>query len=76
MGSGAPASCARRRSTKASRSAPGARLDGPAIVELANTTIVVLAAFQLSVDAYGTFVLAAGAARERGAAGIAEALRA
>ena len=54
----------------------GARLDGPAIVELANTTIVVLAAFQLSVDAYGTFVLAAGAAREGGAAGIAEALRA
>jgi N-methylhydantoinase A len=54
----------------------GARLDGPAIVELANTTIVVLAAFQLSVDAYGTFVLAAGAARERAAAGIAEALRA
>ena len=53
----------------------GARLEGPAIVELANTTIVVLASFELSVDAYGSFLLAAGAARERLATGIAEALR-
>ena len=56
--------------------AAGSRVAGPAIVELANTTIVVLAAFELTVDAYGSFVLAAGAARGRVAAGIAEALRA
>ena len=38
--------------------AAGASLDGPAIVELANTTIVVLDAFHLSVDRLGAFVVA------------------
>ena len=41
----------------------GATLTGPAIVELANTTIVVLDGFDLLVDGYGSFVLYAG---ERG----------
>jgi N-methylhydantoinase A len=36
---------------------PGASLSGPAIVELANTTIVVLDGFELLVDRYGSFVL-------------------
>jgi N-methylhydantoinase A len=41
--------------------AAGAALDGPAIVELANTTIVVLEGFRLSVDPLGSFVVAEGA---------------
>lgn len=36
---------------------PGHRLDGPALVELPQTTIVVPAEFQLDRDEYGTFVL-------------------
>lgn len=36
---------------------PGARLDGPAIVELSNTTIVVPDEFGLVVDSAGSFVL-------------------
>src|SRR5439155_17605964 len=43
--------------------APGAALEGPAIVELASTTIVVPAGFALDVDAFGTFAVHAG---ERG----------
>jgi N-methylhydantoinase A len=43
----------------------GATLSGPAIVELANTTVVVLDGFELLVDGYGSFVLYAG---ERGRA--------
>jgi N-methylhydantoinase A len=39
-------------------------LDGPAIVELSSTTIVVPRAFTLDVDAYGAFVVHSG---ERGA---------
>jgi N-methylhydantoinase A len=35
----------------------GARIEGPAIVELANTTVVVLAGFNLTVDSSGAFVL-------------------
>jgi N-methylhydantoinase A len=50
----------------------GAALSGPAIVELANTTIVVLEGFELLVDAYGSFVLYAGdRGRERSAALVA-----
>jgi N-methylhydantoinase A len=46
----------------------GAALSGPAIVELANTTIVVLEGFELLVDAYGSFVVYAGErGRERSA---------
>jgi hypothetical protein len=42
---------------------------GPAIVELANTTIVVLTGFDLVVDRFGSFVLGAGSrGRERAAA--------
>ena len=48
---------------RAARSAPGSAVAGPAVVELANTTIVVLDGFDLSVDRFGAFVLAAG---ERG----------
>ncbi|MBS1881147.1 MAG: hydantoinase/oxoprolinase family protein, partial [Actinobacteria bacterium] len=44
--------------------APGAALSGPAIVELASTTIVVPEGFALDVDAFGTFAVHAG---ERGA---------
>ena len=40
-------------------------LDGPAIVELSSTTIVVPRGFTLDVDAYGAFVVHSG---ERGAA--------
>jgi len=43
--------------------APGAALEGPAIVELASTTIVVPGGFALDVDAFGTFAVHAG---ERG----------
>ena len=47
----------------------GAALSGPAIVELANTTIVVLDGFELLVDRFGSFVLYAGErGRERSAA--------
>jgi N-methylhydantoinase A len=56
--------------------AAGAGLQGPAIVELANTTIVVLAGFRLSVDQYGAFVLAAGDESTVLTAGIAHAGRA
>ena len=42
-----------------------ATLDGPAIVELASTTIVVPRGFTLDVDAYGAFAVHSG---ERGAA--------
>ena len=42
---------------------PGSAVAGPAVVELANTTIVVLDGFDLSVDRFGAFVLASG---ERG----------
>jgi N-methylhydantoinase A len=42
---------------------PGLSLAGPAIVELANTTIVVLDGFDLLLDRFGSFVLHAG---ERG----------
>lgn len=41
----------------------GATLGGPAIVELANTSIVVLEGFELLVDPFGSFLLYAG---ERG----------
>ena len=52
----------------------GAALSGPAIVELANTTIVVLDGFELLVDRFGSFVLYAGErGRERSAALVAEA---
>src|SRR5262249_33453552 len=52
----------------------GAGLSGPAIVELANTTIVVLDGFELLVDRFGSFVLYAGErGRERSAALVAEA---
>jgi len=45
---------------------PGAELPGPAIVELANTTIAVLAGFDLVVDRFGSFILNTGArGRER-----------
>ena len=40
----------------------GARLEGPAIVELANTTVVVLEGFDLTVDRFGSFVVHAGEA--------------
>jgi N-methylhydantoinase A len=40
---------------------PGATLAGPAVVELMNTTIVVLEGFDLVVDRFGSFVLYAGA---------------
>jgi N-methylhydantoinase A len=44
-------------------------LSGPAVVELANTTIVVLDGFDLVVDRYGSFMLYAGErGRERSAA--------
>jgi N-methylhydantoinase A len=43
---------------------PGARVAGPAIVELPNTTIVVPESFELGVDAYRAFAVYAG---ERGA---------
>jgi N-methylhydantoinase A len=56
--------------------AAGAGLQGPAIVELANTTIVVLAGFRLAVDQYGSFVLAAGDGSTVLTAGIAHASRA
>jgi N-methylhydantoinase A len=56
--------------------AAGAQLPGPAIVELANTTIVVLAGFRLSVDQYGSFILAAGDESTALTAGIANAGRA
>jgi N-methylhydantoinase A len=56
--------------------AAGAQLLGPAIVELANTTIVVLAGFRLSVDQYGSFILAAGDESSALTAGIANASRA
>jgi N-methylhydantoinase A len=56
--------------------AAGAQLLGPAIVELANTTIVVLAGFRLSVDQFGSFVLAAGDESSALTAGIANASRA
>jgi N-methylhydantoinase A len=50
-----------------------AALSGPAIVELANTTIVVLDGFELLVDRFGSFVLYAGErGRERSAALVAE----
>jgi N-methylhydantoinase A len=49
--------------------AAGASLAGPAIVELANTTIVVLDGFELLVDRFGSFVLYAGErGRERSSA--------
>jgi N-methylhydantoinase A len=52
----------------------GITLSGPAIVELANTTIVVLDGFELLVDAHGSFVLYAGErGRERSAALLAGA---
>jgi N-methylhydantoinase A len=52
----------------------GTSLSGPAIVELANTTIVVLDGFELLVDRFGSFVLYAGErGRERSAALVAEA---
>ena len=40
--------------------APGMALEGPAIVELASTTIVVPAGFALDVDAFGTFAVHSG----------------
>lgn len=43
---------------------PGATVAGQAIVELANTTIIVPEQFSLEVDAYGAFVVHSG---ERGA---------
>ena len=43
---------------------PGLSLAGPAIVELANTTIVVLDGFDLQLDRFGSFILRSG---ERGA---------
>jgi len=52
----------------------GAALSGPAIVELANTTIVVLDGFELLVDRFGSFVLYAGErGRERSASLLAGA---
>jgi N-methylhydantoinase A len=56
--------------------AAGASLRGPAIVELANTTIVVLDGFRLTVDPYGAFVLAAGDESTLPALRIARASRA
>ena len=56
------AGCARRRSTTAGTRARVGGC-GSAVVELANTTIVVLDGFDLSVDRFGAFVLASG---ERG----------
>jgi N-methylhydantoinase A len=51
-----------------------AALPGPAIVELANTTIAVLDGFELLVDRFGSFVLYAGErGRERSAALVTEA---
>ena len=48
---------------------PGAALAGPAIVELSNTTIVVLDGFDLVVDRFGSFILHTGdRGRERAAA--------
>jgi N-methylhydantoinase A len=48
---------------------PGVTLVGPAIVELANTTIVVLDGFDLLLDRFGSFILQAGErGRERAAA--------
>ena len=47
------------------RLAVSATVDGPAVVELASTTIVVPRGFALTVDAYGAFVVQRG---ERGAA--------
>ena len=41
------------------RLAPGARLEGPALVEAVDTTIVVPEGFVLSVDEYATAVLEA-----------------
>jgi N-methylhydantoinase A/oxoprolinase/acetone carboxylase beta subunit len=40
--------------------APGDRLEGPALVEAADTTIVVPEDFRLSVDGYGTVILEPG----------------
>jgi N-methylhydantoinase A len=51
--------------------AVGASLEGPAIVELANTTIVVPRGFTLGVDPYGAFAVHRGA---RGAAFAARVL--
>ena len=53
----------RRPCSTGVRSEPAPALSGPAIVELANTTIVVLDGFELLVDGYGSFVLYTG---ERG----------
>ena len=53
--------------------AAGASLDGPAIVELANTTIVVLDDFHLSVDRLGAFVVAENTRGRELAAEIVEA---
>jgi N-methylhydantoinase A/oxoprolinase/acetone carboxylase beta subunit len=39
----------------------GAVLAGPAVVELMNTTIIVLEGFDLIVDRFGSFILYAGA---------------
>jgi len=49
---------------------PGSSLRGPAIVELENTTVVVLAGFELFVDRLGSFVLAAGERGRELAAGL------
>jgi N-methylhydantoinase A len=51
--------------------APGAEVAGPAIVELANTTIVVLGGFDLVVDRFGSFILTAGEAGRTRVAGLA-----
>ena len=53
--------------------AAGTSFEGPAIVELANTTIVVPEAFRVSVDRLGSFVVADGARGRELAAGIVEA---
>lgn len=51
--------------------APGRTLIGPAVVELANTTIVVLEGFELAVDRFGAFVLWSGDRGRRLAAQLA-----
>jgi N-methylhydantoinase A/oxoprolinase/acetone carboxylase beta subunit len=53
--------------------AAGVSLDGPAIAELANTTIVVRDGFHLSVDRLGAFVVAENTRGRELAAGIVEA---
>ena len=65
MGSPTSARSCRRPSGTAGSCRSASTLAGPAIVELASTTIVVPRGFTLDVDAYGAFAVHSG---ERGAA--------